>query len=438
MKKVGDELYSVIKQFSRESKKQGSIHNEIVENMIPLNNLATLKEIHFEAVAVRNEYDILRGLSAGDICVYGRVSDVPIRFPIEWSDNNRFYLTKRLPIQISVDGVEYYKSIEVSKGVDEEPGTAKFSDNLSFEIATARFAFRAASTLDEICNDIDFLRAVIEHKRFQFADKIQETPDIVASQDLEKSLLFFEDLSQVFTDAEIKIEKRLESFTEDEIKAVTKLISIMRGECNEYLPEKTTHFDWKFGDKYIPLVVHIMNDGTCAFRNAIYDTHNMFYLTEDEEHYYRVLSFGYLEKNIVENLYLYDSDRLIELIEKVDINDLTRDTLNMAVLRMIQAYDSSHDIGLLSAAKTLCDELQNGYPIYRINELQIKIRNEKLSADDISILDEIINCSDHEDIVCAAHILKGETDLAKEIISNMGVEERKMFEEWPICSLLKE
>lgn len=438
MKKSGDELYSILKQFSRESKKQGSIYTDIVQNMIPLNKLSTLKEAHFEAVAVRNEFDVLRRLSAGDICVYGGASDAPYKPPIEWDDGNRFYITKILPIQISVEGVEYYKNIEVSKGVDEEPGIAKFSDNLSFEIATARFAFRAVSTLDEICNDIAFLRAVIEHKQFQFADKTQETPNIVASQDLEKSLIFFEELSQVFADADIKLEKRLENFTEEEIKAVTKLIAIKRGECNESLLEKITHFDWKFGDKYIPLIVQIMDDGTCAVRNAIYNTHNMFYLTEDEEHYYRVLSFGYLEKEVVENLYLYNPNKLLELVEMVDVNDLTRETLNIAVLRMIQAYDSCRNPGILGVAKTLCDKIQTENPLYKINELQIKLRGDKLSTDDFNELDRIIKHSDNAGIVCAAHILKGEFGYAKEILSNMDGDGRKMIEEWPIYSLMKE
>ncbi|MBE5849871.1 MAG: DUF4365 domain-containing protein [Lachnospiraceae bacterium] len=437
MKKTGDELYSVMMQFSKESKLQGSIHTQTVENMISLKELSTLKEIHFEAVAVRNEFDVLRRLSAGDVCVYGRVSDMPYRFPIEWNDGNRFYVSKKLPIPIRVNDIEYYESIEVSRGTDEAPGVAKFSDNLSFEIATARFVFRAVSGIEEIRNDVGFLRAVIQNRQFQFADKMQETPNIIASTELEKSLEFFEDLSQVLTDADIKIEKRLESFSDEEVKAITKLVSIKRGECNKSLPEKITHFDWKFDEKYYPLVIHIMDDGTCAFKNAIYDTHNMFYLTDDEEHYYRVVSFGYLEKEVVENLYLYDAKRLQELIEKADVNDVTRDTLNIAVLRMIQAYDSCHDFGVLSVAQNLCVKLQNGSPLYKINELQIKARSESLSDEDINTLDEIINDCDLTSVVCAAHIIKGNMKLAKDILSKLDEDERKMIEEWPIFTLMK-
>ena len=437
MQKTGDELYSILKQFSRESKKQGSIHTDTVENMIPLNNLATLKEIHFEAVAVKNEFDVLRRLSAGDICVYGRISDMPFRFPIEWNDGNKFYVTKKLPIPIRVNDVEYYESIEVSQGTDEDPSIARFSDNLSFEMATARFAFRAVSNIEDVLNDVGFLKSVIKYKQFQFADKTQETPNIIASPEMEKSFAFFEDLSQIFIDADIEIEKRLENFSDEEIKAITKLVSIKRGECNNSLPEKITHFDWRFGDKYYPLVIHIMDDGTCAFRNAIYDTHNMFYLTDDEEHYYRVVSFGYLEKEVVENLYLYDAKRLQELIEKADVNDITRDTLNIAVLRMIQAYDSCHDFGMLSVAQNLCVKLQNGSPLYKINELQIKARSESLSDEVINTLDEIIYDCDLTSVVCAAHIIKGNVKLAKDILSKLDEDERKMIEEWPIFTLMK-
>ena len=75
--------------------------------------------------------------------------------------------------------------------------------------------------------------------------------------------------------------------------------------------------------------------------------------------------------------------------------------------------------------------------MYRINELQIKKRIESLSVEDISALDEIINGSGPMSIVCAAHILKGELELAKEQLSKMDEDEQKIFEEWPIYTLLK-
>ena len=437
MEKTGDELYSILKQFSRESKKQGSIQSNTVENMIPLNNLPTLKEIHFEAVAVKNSFDLLRRLAAGDICVYGKTSDLPFNFPIEWDDRNKYYATKRLPISIRVNETEYYKSIEISQTAYQELSLVRFSDNLSFEIATNRFAFKAISSIREILKDAEFLRALIKNKQFQFADLSQDTRNIVLSPELEKSLVFFEDLNQVLTTADIRIDKRLEYFTDEDIKAIAKLVSIKRGECNKSLPEEFTHFDWRFGEKYYPLVVQIMDDESCYLRNAIYNTHNMFYLTDEEEHYYRVVSFGYLKKNVVENLYSYDAGKLKQIVEMADVNDITRDVLNMTVLRMIQAYDSCHNTDILYVAQSLCVRLQNGSSLYKINELQIKIRMERLSKEDIDILDEIINNSESKSIVCAANILKGDIQSAKNLLSELDKAERKSFEEWPIYTLMK-
>ncbi len=438
MKKTGEALYSILVQFSNESRKQGSIHTQIVKNMIPLNNLATLKDLRLEAhaFAVKDEFDLLRKLTAGEICIYGSVPETPYQFPIEWSDDNVFYLNRELPVPISVNGVEYYKSIGVSRGADRELGMARLSDNILFEIPTARFVFRAVSNIDEIKKDVAFLRAVIENKRFQFADQTQEMPQIELTTDLEESLVFFEELAEIFTDAELKIEKRFEQYTEEEIKAVTKLVRIKRGEFISLLPEEITHYDWKFGDKYIPLIVGIMDDGTCRFKNAIYNTEGMHYITEDDVNYYKVLAFGYLEKEVVENLYLYDACALMKQVEMVDVNEVTRGELNKAVLRMIQVYDSHHNVDMLEVAKALCYKLQDGSPLYKINKLQIKKRIKQLSDEELRELDEIINSCNDSSIICAAYILKGESARAKEMLSDMDEEVRKQIEEWPIYTLM--
>lgn len=92
---------------------------------------------------------------------------------------------------------------------------------------------------------------------------------------------------------------------------------------------------------------------------------------------------------------------------------------------------------MLSVAQNLCVKLQNGSPLYKINELQIKARSESLSDEDINTLDEIINDCDLTSVVCAAHIIKGNVKLAKDILSKLDEDERKMIEEWPIFTLMK-
>lgn len=438
MNKDADELFSILKQFSRESKQQGSIHTGIVENMIPIEKLPLIKEMHFEAVGIRDEFDLLKRLSAGDICVYGKISDIPMRFPIEWNDGNQVYLIKELDIPIKVSGVEYYKTIRVSRSEDKEPLVAKFSDNLSFEIATARFAFRAVSTLKEIEHDIAFLRAVIANKKFQFLDNTQETPLLESSRGLEESMAFFEDLIYIIENVGIKIEERFDSLSDKEINSLCKLVRIRRGEFNANLPEKITHFDWKYNDKYVPLIIHLQDTGFCEIRNAIYTTSNMFYVTENEEDYYRVISFGYLDKAVVDDLYTYDYESLMSQIEIADINDLTRETLNMAVLRMIQAYDVCGEKRMLVAAEKLCDKIQDGSSLYKVNSLQIKKRKEELTDADLAALDTIRNENDGNDnVICAVDILKGDNASAQGILANMAEEQRKAFMDWPIYNLLE-
>ena len=436
MKKTGEELYLILKQFSKESKEQGSIHTVTVKNMIPLNEIASLKEVHFEAIGVKNEFDLLRRLSAGDICIYGKICDAPYRFPIEWNDSNKFFVSKRIQISIKVNGIEYYNSIEAIRNSDEDVDVVKFSDNLSFEIETNRFAFRAVSNIEEINNDVSFLRAVIKNKNFQFSDQIQNVPNIDLSNELDVSLRFFEDLDDILTNAKVRIDKRFENLDSDEIKAFTKIVEMKRGGIKITFPEKVAHYDWKFGDKYIPLLVEKKDDGSCDFRNAIYDPQVHISVTNDEQNYFRVLGFGYLKKEVVENLYVYDSTALLSALSEVDVNEVTRDALNNAVLRLIQAYDVSGDVIILEGAQILCKQIQNGSNLYRINELQIKVRLHELSSEDIRELDEIIHNSDSIGIEFAARILKGETVLARKLFQKMDEDERRMIVEWPIYKLL--
>lgn len=115
--------------------------------------------------------------------------------------------------------------------------------------------------------------------------------------------------------------------------------------------------------------------------------------------------------------------------------------VNLTLLEMIKAYDIVKEQVVLEEALRLAEWINqvDATDISMINLLQCHYRKRCLTEEEECVLEDIIiHNRDNQQISAAAYILLGKSNRARKIIDTFLDKEREVFEEYPICFLLKE
>lgn len=111
------------------------------------------------------------------------------------------------------------------------------------------------------------------------------------------------------------------------------------------------------------------------------------------------------------------------------------------LLEMLKAYDVKKNQMLLDSVIRLADWLKqvDGTDVSLINLLQSYYRKRELNEDEENKLEDVIARNrENRQICAAANILLGNSKRARSIIDTLSDEQKKIFEEYPIFSMLKD
>ena len=387
-------LYQVVKQFSIESKKQGFGEGQIVKNTILLKDMDKVKSISATVVGATNEYDFLRRIKDGDICIYGTIGNSSIELPLEWQGDTKYVIGRIVNRKISVADVVYYDKYEVEVDTD-----SKFivipSPNVQIHFSDKKIDFKARSEIKQLRNDAEFILAMMGNTEVKFGDKAFSYADAKIPKELLDELNFYIDLDEVLKMLEFEYSRPFSEVTGAILNQFVTLVEIKNGLKNKLLQHKLHTYDWKIEDKYLPLIIVKGEREENILINRIYTHTHQTLNTDDNGNYYKVPSFSHIDGNVLGNLFYYDYNYFAEQIRKAEVNDFTVNTLNHASIVIIQAYDLNGDIQLLELAKLLQEKIKNHEQmgdICLINILQIKKRIEKLSEEDKRDLTNITSC----------------------------------------------
>lgn len=111
------------------------------------------------------------------------------------------------------------------------------------------------------------------------------------------------------------------------------------------------------------------------------------------------------------------------------------------LLEMLKAYDVKKNQMLLDSVIRLADWLKqvDGTDVSLVNLLQSYYRKRELNEDEENKLEDVIARNrENRQICAAANILLGNSKRARSIIDTLPDEQKKIFEEYPIFSMLKD
>lgn len=431
-------LYYILKQFSIESIKQGSGRGQIVSRMINKNDIANITQLSFTSVDSENDFDIMKKLFSGDICLYGRLGDNDIEYPVEWLDHKQFY-QKQINQQVLIDGHCFYDSFTLQMSSDDE-WVIFLSQNLKIEYPYGKIFFKPVTDINTICVDADFLLAMNNSRSISFNNGSRvECTSVVLSEKFIKSLKAFKLLSEVFQHLGITFTVPLSSLTDSDLKTLQDIISLREGIINNQLTEQYNIISCKLCGKFYPiLVIRHENDKRNDIFNAAYANDLRAYTDFENGKKYTIPLIYSLDSNVFANIYSYDYDSLVQQFEYSDINAQTINIINTSALKLVTAYDNTGDSKLLKIALQVFDRLHQfdmSNHLLVINQFQIKKRLSGLDAKDLDELKQIV--SDNAEIQFGVAVLLENEKNASLLYQSLDDKQLNYINNLPIMTLYR-
>ena len=440
LEKNPDKLFVVAKQFNETALKQGSAFTPLVEDRIRINEFNKIKQINFSVVGYVGILDVLKRLSIGDICLFGKTDENEKYYrPIEWKENAKYYSEKEVEQQISVDGTVYYEKYKVITGSDNSLIIFP-SPNLQLNFSKGKFNFQLNSKLQELYNDAQFLLSLNAKGEFYLSNHKFSVKNLEINKALDDKLHFIQDLYEVLAYSGLYEIIQFCELSENEYKSLISLINIVKNSDGDYFKDIYSRYDWKIGEKYYPLLVIRENESIKLLSSVYSKDYGIFiydFEKKEPEPKYRMPTFTYHSPELLSKLFYYDFENFKEQIETCDVNEKIKDDLNSCVLPLISTYDICGDKRFLELAEVLLHRMSSfgETPLMLLNKLQIVKRYRSLAKTEIDQLDHL-DSEDHQ-ILFGKYVLLDDYYQADNYFSMFTDQEKEAYKKYPIFTLFE-
>ena len=276
LEKNAEKLYVIVKQFSDEAKKQGSAYTPLVQDRIRSIDFDKLTSINLSVVGARDSYNALLRLSSGDVCLYGKTDGDKYFRPLEWHDSSKFFTGREVEQTVSVDNEVFYTRYNCI--ADSDGGmTLKLSPNLELKLTEGTFSFKVKSTIKELGHDAKFLLKLKNTNAFAIQGHVFKFSDPKVTDDFEKRLEYIADLYDTLEMIGFDLNTKISQYTEEQQSQFVKLVNLRLGAYNSQLKEDVSRYNWKFGEKYYPLLI-CKKDGRTELSSSLYAKNYMVFL----------------------------------------------------------------------------------------------------------------------------------------------------------------
>lgn len=441
LEKKSEVLYSVVKQFSNESKKQGFGYEQIVQNAIKEADMNKVKEITASAIGATNEYEILKSLGTGDVSLYAKLEGNPMQLPLEWHEDRVYYMVKMVNTPIYVAGKKYYNNYKISANSNEAMVISP-SENLNIDIKKFKFNFNPKTDIITLKNDAEFLLSVTLNEKIRVGNHDLSYKNMKISKKFKEELMFYVELGQLLEQIEFDYCIPFKEIPSLIMKKFIEILAIKKRKKDYLFTEKAHWYNLNIDGKFIPLIVFKNDlDGDNELFNAVYSTKYQMSVTDKRGVHYRVPMFSNIEETVMKSLYKYDVTALEQQISNTEFNLATEESLNLAGLNLIHAYDGNKEknLELLNVAENLYYKMISVYgkkTYYVINLMQIKKRLKILEDKDIEELSKM-KCTKYDEEF-GRYAVIGNKEKAEDFFIKIGEQEQDNIKKYPIYTLYME
>lgn len=436
LEKDAQKLYIIAKQFDDEAKKQGSAYTPLVQDRIRSDAFDKIKSITLTVVGAKDLYNALLRLSSGDICLYGKMDDDKYLRPMEWIDKSIFFIGNDVNQKISVGEEVFYTQYKCI--ADSNGGMVLVvSPNLEIRLTENKFNFKIQTSLKEVSRDARFLLSLKSANSFAIGGHRFQSVNLNMSLELEKQLRYIVELFDTLKMIDFDVNTKLSYYTDTQQTQLVKLVNLRLGAYNSQLQDGLSKYIWKFGDKYVPLLI-LKKDNEIELANSVYTNKFAIFLPCSEsknKEGYRFPMFVYHNVDVLANLYYYNYDAFRSQIDSTEINEFTSGMLLECVLIMINVFYCNSDSHFLVLAEYLLQLLESFITkeLILLIRLQIKKRTGEFNKDDLDLLNKID--SDEIHILFGKYVLLGNKTKAQKYFEQFSEEDQSRYKDFPIYKL---
>lgn len=434
-KNKSEELYKILCQFGYDSKREGASSSETIRKAIQVKDLTGLDSLRATGY-VSSIDEMIKGITDGEICVFGHREDFDIWLPFEVDTQKQLQIKKvvEYSASITVDGIKFYDKYRIENGI------IRIGSHLQINMNDKLFSFHPIGTLDEIAVDIDFLSAIQSGHKIMIGNEEGEIRHgDLFSDALCESIKMLKKVIRTFEKFEVICTKRLGNFSDLDWKAVNELINLDVGNIRPKEGLDNAWYMWKWNKQVYPIFLFRTENGSIESYNAVTMKRYRFCVMHEEKNY-TVPNYIIFSKDIWEKLYNVPDDYLIEEIEKTDFNKQTEGNLSLLFANLLSAYDSVGRKIYYKLSTLINDKLLQVSPnneFWIINKYQLIKRKRELLESELQEIENIASRTDSDLSKCGAAILLENKRQAGNLIDALPEEEKKDFIGFPIYNLLK-
>lgn len=357
---------------------------------------------------------------------------------------------------ITINGKIFYNHIDIINYKNKK--IYNFGKNiiLTFEKLdnSIRFnlAFNVSNKLVEKIIDLDFLISLFEYKIFYIGDVEYKFPVSVEEWNrdnsdlslgfLKESLEYYNDIKDTFNKLNIKKELDFTNFFEPDkinLRFLVNGIKYNRSQIVNNHNEENIIQNLKISNIWVRIIMIKQNDGKYLIENYFNGNLTGFYPKSSNKNEYFFISpytfmdiEDFVKISNIDYIHIYES-----FIKLPDDDELFQMTIHL-IFNMLFAFDTmkEKDNDLLSCTLKLTEWLltknTSFNSLIKINKLQIIKRIRELTDDENVILLEIITTEKDNIVLTGAYILLNNSILAKRHYEKLSLEEKELFNEFPI------
>lgn len=445
-----NEITNIIINFVRDKESQVLLRNGKNISLEELGEQIGLDKCSFTFSYTGLGYDTkepYKYLFDHDVYLYAECKEINLKVPIEHMWRAEICKTE-LDGEVRVGNTIYYNGYGVvHKPYGDELHIGKSINFLIKNDGTAKVQYKLSGNLDERIVAEEMLIELIKEKEFFVNNvrlEINPLEDELKTFELKKSeahLLYLKTVKEILDSLGVKEPLECSNLTEKDEEYIEMLIRSQKnsekvGFSNLHIPPIAYI---QIGNLKIMLYFNEQDDGKYIIENYCACTIEVVGEYTDGN---RFLTSKYTllmaeDFATASNL---DFDIIVnELIQTNNPGHISRTTLTL--LEMLKAYDNTKDSMLLESAIRLADWLKqvDETDVSLINLLQCHYRKREMNEEEENMLEDIIARNREDRQVCvAAHILLGNSKRARSIIATWADEQKKVFEKYPIYSMIKD
>ena len=376
-------------------------------------------------------------MTAGDVCLYGKLDGDPFLRPIQWADDMEYFMWRDVELPVRVGDTVYYQQYRAQMDKHKNM-TIQLSSNLVIDWGDGRINWKTLSPMPEMYNDARFLSALISESAFYAGETCLRYSGFNYDPAFEKRVRFIIDLYETLQQIGLEIDN---PFLPHDSKKIDQLIYLVnlrfrKPQCTDGIEYRL--IPWQYGDKYYPIIEK--DDGiTTELFSSVY-SENLGVFTEGEveggkRKMYRLPLLIAERAEILAKLFIYRYNIFHKQIDETEINQFTYNQLLSNLLVLISVYDINSDKEFLVLAERLLLRLQEYQPhdYITLNLLQMKERRSGLDGNDITVLHEM-NGNDMY-MQFGKYVLLKDRASAEAYLMKFPEDEQRKYKQYPIYTL---